>query len=75
MSSVVEAKRKQSTAIVLLGVIGAEYGHETEQSKRKPVEDQKKKNVVDGFGPNNYSLARHTSKFYISFSKDYSLKI
>ncbi|KAG1680482.1 WD repeat-containing protein 7 [Nymphon striatum] len=62
LSSVVEAKRKQSTAIVLLGVIGAEYGHEIEQSKRKSADDQKKKNVVDGFGLNNYSLARHTSK-------------
>lgn len=64
-SSAVEAKRKQSTAIVLLGVIGAEYGHETEQSRRKPAEDQKKKSVIEGFGPGNYSLARHTSKCVI----------
>ncbi|RWS30859.1 WD repeat-containing protein 7-like protein [Leptotrombidium deliense] len=57
-----EGRRKQSTAIVLLGVIGSEYGHEIEQSKRKPVDDtQRKRSVVEGFGPGNYSLARHTS--------------
>ncbi|KAH7946468.1 hypothetical protein HPB49_025503 [Dermacentor silvarum] len=60
--SAAEARRKQSTAIVLLGVIGAEYGHEIEQSKRKGADDQKKKSVVDGFGPTNYSLAWHTSQ-------------
>ncbi|KAL1446863.1 hypothetical protein MTO96_028709 [Rhipicephalus appendiculatus] len=60
--SAAEARRKQSTAIVLLGVIGAEYGHEIEQSKRKGTDDQKKKSVVDGFGPTNYSLAWHTSQ-------------
>ncbi|XP_077561851.1 WD repeat-containing protein Rbcn-3B isoform X3 [Haemaphysalis longicornis] len=60
--SAAEGRRKQSTAIVLLGVIGAEYGHEIEQSKRKNADDQKKKSVVDGFGPTNYSLAWHTSQ-------------
>ncbi|KAL3258557.1 hypothetical protein MRX96_046398 [Rhipicephalus microplus] len=60
--SAAEARRKQSTAIVLLGVIGAEYGQEMEQSKRKGAEDQKKKSVVEGFGPTNYSLARQTSQ-------------
>ncbi|XP_075549519.1 WD repeat-containing protein 7-like isoform X1 [Dermacentor variabilis] len=60
--SAAEARRKQSTAIVLLGVIGAEYGHEMEQSKRKGTDDQKKKSVVEGFGPSNYSLAWHTSQ-------------
>ncbi|XP_054707757.1 WD repeat-containing protein 7-like [Uloborus diversus] len=60
-SSVAEGKRKQTTAIVLLGVIGAEYGHEIETSKKK-AEDQKRRSVVDGFGLSNYSLARHTSQ-------------
>ncbi|KAH6929491.1 hypothetical protein HPB50_000867 [Hyalomma asiaticum] len=61
--SAAEARRKQSTAIVLLGVIGAEYGHEIEQSKRKGSEDPKKrKPVVEGFGPTNYSLAWQTSQ-------------
>lgn len=63
LGSATEGRRKQSTAIVLLAVIGAEYGHEIEQSKRRSADDQKKKTaVVDGFGPVNYSLARHTSQ-------------
>ena len=59
-----EDRRRQMTAIILLGVIGAEYGHEVEQSKRRvePEEvDQRKKSVVEGFGAGNYSLARHTA--------------
>ena len=61
-----EDRRRQMTAIILLGVIGSEYGHEVEQSKRK-VEPQevlvdRKKSVVEGFGgQGNYSLARHTA--------------
>ncbi|XP_035210198.1 WD repeat-containing protein 7-like isoform X2 [Stegodyphus dumicola] len=61
-SSATEGKRKQTTAIVLLGVIGAEYGHEIETSKKKTPDDQKRRSVVDGFGLSNYSLARHTSQ-------------
>jgi hypothetical protein len=45
-----------------LGVIGAEYGHETEQSKRKPNDETRRKSVIEGFGPGNYTLARNTSK-------------
>ncbi|XP_049267280.1 WD repeat-containing protein 7-like, partial [Rhipicephalus sanguineus] len=60
--SAAEARRKQSTAIVLLGVIGAEYGQEIEQSKRKGAEDQRRRSIVEGFGPTNYSLARQTSQ-------------
>lgn len=62
-SSATEGKRKQTTAIVLLGVIGAEYGHEIETNKKKTPDerDQKRRSVVDGFGLSNYSLARHTS--------------
>lgn len=64
-SSATEGKRKQTTAIVLLGVIGAEYGHEIETNKKRTPEerDQKRRSVVDGFGLSNYSLARHTSKW------------
>ncbi|XP_055932203.1 WD repeat-containing protein 7-like isoform X1 [Argiope bruennichi] len=61
-SSATEGKRKQTTAIVLLGVIGAEYGHEIETNKKKTPEDQKRRSVVDGFGLSNYSLARYTSQ-------------
>ena len=62
MSTPFESRRKQAMAIVMLGVLGAEFGQEMEPSKRKPQEDPKKKNVVDGFGLSNYSHARHTSK-------------
>ncbi|XP_064598877.1 WD repeat-containing protein 7-like isoform X2 [Liolophura sinensis] len=57
-----ESRRRQATAIVMLGVVGAEFGHEIEPSKRKVEESKKKKAVQDGFGLANYSLARHTSK-------------
>ncbi|XP_042906902.1 WD repeat-containing protein 7 isoform X2 [Parasteatoda tepidariorum] len=61
-SSATEGKRKQTTAIVLLGVIGAEYGHEIETSKKSTPDDQKRRSVVEGFGLTNYSLARYTSQ-------------
>ena len=57
-----EGRRKQATAIVLLGVIGAEYGHEVEQSKRRTSDENRRKSIVEGFGPGNYTLARNTSK-------------
>jgi hypothetical protein len=62
-SSSFESRRKQATAIVMLGVIGAEFGHEIEPSRRK-LEDIKKgkKSAQEGFTLKNYSLARHTSK-------------
>lgn len=61
-TSTTEWRRKQATAIVLLGVIGSEYGHEVEQSKRRTSDSQRRKSVIEGFGPNNYTLARSTSK-------------
>ncbi|CAG5131600.1 unnamed protein product, partial [Candidula unifasciata] len=60
-----ESRRKQATAIVMLGVIGAEFGQEMEPSRTKPGEETKKtkgKGTVEGFSLSNYSLARHTSK-------------
>ena len=62
ISTPFESRRKQAMAIVMMGVLGAEFGQEMEPSKRKGHEDTKKKNVVDGFGLTNYSHARHTSK-------------
>ncbi|KAK3086238.1 hypothetical protein FSP39_015629 [Pinctada imbricata] len=64
ISSSFESRRKQATAIVMLGVIGAEFGHEIEPSRRK-LEDPKKtgkKSSQEGFTLTNYSLSRHTSK-------------
>uniref|UniRef100_A0A8C6UMV4 WD repeat domain 7 n=1 Tax=Neogobius melanostomus TaxID=47308 RepID=A0A8C6UMV4_9GOBI len=59
-----EERRKQATAIVLLGVIGAEFGAEIEPSKGARARTGGQ--APDGFGltsgGSNYSLARHTCK-------------
>uniref|UniRef100_A0A1B6MPX3 WD repeat-containing protein 7 n=1 Tax=Graphocephala atropunctata TaxID=36148 RepID=A0A1B6MPX3_9HEMI len=61
-SSVAELKRKQTTAVVLLGVIGAEFGQDMGDTSRKRSEDQRRKSsVVEGFGIGNNNLARLTS--------------
>lgn len=68
-SSLAELKRKQTTAVVLLGVIGAEFGQDisTEgvaatKKGTSTVADQKRKgSVVEGFGIGNNNLARLTS--------------
>ncbi|KAG8267858.1 WD repeat-containing protein 7 [Homalodisca vitripennis] len=55
-------KRKQTTAVVLLGVIGAEFGQDVGETSRKRSEDQRRKSsVVEGFGIGNNNLARLTS--------------
>uniref|UniRef100_A0A8C2DLT7 WD repeat domain 7 n=1 Tax=Cyprinus carpio TaxID=7962 RepID=A0A8C2DLT7_CYPCA len=58
-----EERRKQATAIVLLGVIGAEFGAEIEPPKL-PSRARTSTQAPDGFGlttgGSNYSLARHT---------------
>lgn len=64
ISNSYEERRKQATAIVLLGVIGAEFGAEIEPPKgsgRARASGQ----APEGFGltsgaSSNYSLARHT---------------
>ncbi|XP_076019795.1 WD repeat-containing protein 7 [Genypterus blacodes] len=66
ISNSYEERRKQATAIVLLGVIGAEFGAEIEPPKglsRARATGQ----APEGFGStsggtSNYSLARHTCK-------------
>lgn len=64
LSSVAERRRKKSVAIILLGVIGSEYGQEIEKSKRKTTaqsENEHRKSIVEGFGSGNYNLAMQTS--------------
>uniref|UniRef100_A0A8C7FE02 WD repeat domain 7 n=1 Tax=Oncorhynchus kisutch TaxID=8019 RepID=A0A8C7FE02_ONCKI len=60
-----EERRKQATAIVLLGVIGAEFGAELEPPKL-PSRARTSGQAPEGFGlttgGSNYSLARHTCK-------------
>jgi hypothetical protein len=69
-SSQSEAKRKEATAVVLLGVIGAEFGQDIEAAatKRKTSAggeqlQRKRGSVVEGFGTTGANdLARCTSK-------------
>lgn len=69
ISNSYEERRKQATAIVLLGVIGAEFGAEIEPPKgsgRARAGGQ----APEGFGltsggSSNYSLARHTCKYTV----------
>ncbi|NXV60903.1 WDR7 protein, partial [Molothrus ater] len=62
-SSSYEERRKQATAIVLLGVIGAEFGAEIEPPKLL-ARPRSSSQIPEGFGLTsagaNYSLARHT---------------
>ena len=58
-----ENRRRQATAIVMMGVLGAEFGAEIEPSRGKVMDERRKKSVVEGFGLTNYSHARHTSEF------------
>ena len=62
-SRATELKRRQATAVVLLGVIGSEFGQDIDASKQN-VGDARKKTPVDGFGLGpNQNLARLTSKY------------
>ncbi|CAK6980809.1 WD repeat-containing protein 7, partial [Scomber scombrus] len=65
ISNSYEERRKQATAIVLLGVIGAEFGAEIEPPKGS-VRARTGGQAPEGFGltsgGSNYSLARHTCK-------------
>nr|XP_029714978.1 WD repeat-containing protein 7-like [Aedes albopictus] len=61
-SSLAELKRKQTTAVVLLGVIGAEFGQDISSSDgKRNNENRRKSSVVEGFGIGNNNLARSTS--------------
>ncbi len=64
LSTTFESRRKQATAIVMMGVLGAEFGQEMEPSKRKEQGDKKQQQTVKGFGITDYSHARHTSECY-----------
>uniref|UniRef100_A0A673AYQ1 WDR72-like alpha-solenoid domain-containing protein n=1 Tax=Sphaeramia orbicularis TaxID=375764 RepID=A0A673AYQ1_9TELE len=65
ISNSYEERRKQATAIVLLGVIGAEFGAEIEPPKGS-ARARPGGQAPEGFGlssgGSNYSLARHTCK-------------
>lgn len=58
-----EHKRKQTTAIILLGVLGAEFGQEITARSM----DSGRNKGVEGFGVGNSNLARLTSMAQISY--------
>jgi len=60
MSAITESRRQQATAIVLMGVIGAEFG----ASMEGKTGDQNR--IAEGFGLTNYTHARNTSTLSIS---------
>ena len=67
LSSLADRRRKKAVAIILLGVIGSEYGQEIEKSKRKVVaSDERKKSIVEGFGAGSYNLSMQTSSALFS---------
>lgn len=60
-----ELKRKQSTAVILLGVIGAEFGQDitgTDNNKKRSNDDRRKSSIVEGFGK-NFCLLLTEDKF------------
>lgn len=61
-----EARRRQATAVIILGVIGAEFGQEMEPSRSNTSSPFKSAShhddIPDGFKLSNYSLARNTCK-------------
>ncbi|XP_052817918.1 WD repeat-containing protein 7-like isoform X2 [Mya arenaria] len=59
-----ESRRKQATAIVMLAVLGAEFGAEILPMRGKVMEESGKRarKGLEGFSSSNYLLAQHTSK-------------
>ncbi|XP_078576375.1 WD repeat-containing protein 7-like isoform X4 [Branchiostoma floridae x Branchiostoma japonicum] len=57
-----EARRNQATAIVMLGVIGAEFGAEIASKGQNEEQKKKASRAPEGFSRDNYSLARHTKE-------------
>jgi WD40 repeat protein len=68
LSNAAERRKKKRIAVILMGVIGSEYGQEMEQSKRRSNgssstagSEERRKPIVEGFGAGNYSLSMQTS--------------
>lgn len=63
-----ELKRRQATSIVLLGVIGAEFGQDVGDNKKTNEMEPRKRKTVEGFGLGpNQNLARLTSTYLSLF--------
>lgn len=67
-SSLAELKRKQTTAVILLGVIGAEFGQDiTADGKgRRHSEERRRSSVVEGFGT-KIGLLFHKKRYCKNF--------
>lgn len=67
-----ELRRKQTTAVILMGVIGAEFGQEvsmtdnfnTSSRLQSDCSARRKSSIVEGFGIGNNNLSRLTSKIH-----------
>lgn len=68
-SSISELRRKQTTAVILMGVMGAEFGQEVSASDNVSTSSRsqpgssirRKSSIVEGFGIGNNNLSRLTS--------------
>ncbi|VVC26686.1 Hypothetical protein CINCED_3A013205 [Cinara cedri] len=68
-SSISELRRKQTTAVILMGVVGAEFGQEVSASDNVSTSSRqssgsslrRKSSIVEGFGIGNNNLSRLTS--------------
>lgn len=70
-SSISELRRKQTTAVILMGVMGAEFGQEVSASdngstsrSQSGASIRRKSSIVEGFGIGNNNLSRLTSMLY-----------
>jgi len=62
-------RRKQTTAVILMGVMGAEFGQEvnasdnvsTSSRSQSGTSIRRKSSIVEGFGIGNNNLSRLTS--------------
>lgn len=61
-----ELKRKQTTAVVLLGVIGAEFGQDitADNSKKNKNDERRKSSVVEGFGKLQAKKKQNSKLYY-----------
>lgn len=79
-SSISELRRKQTTAVILMGVMGAEFGQEVSASDNVSTSSRsqpgssirRKSSIVEGFGIGNNNLSRLTSMI-ICFKYFYTL--
>jgi hypothetical protein len=71
-SSLSELRRKQTTAVILMGVIGSEFGQEVNGSDNASTSSRsqsgssvrRKSSIVEGFGIGNNNLSRLTSNLF-----------